>query len=68
MRFITIEQYNGAITAHLETDNYADELDSAACWVWQNADNKTQAIKQHHDRHAAWESDINAGNEPKETY
>jgi len=66
-RFITIEQYDGTITAHQQSEDYREKLDTAACWVWQYADDAEQAIAQHHDCYAAWEADIEVGRE-RETY
>lgn len=68
MRFVTVENYDGAIKAFTEQEDYAAAIDSAACWVWQFANNSEQAVKQHAEKHALWEADIEAGRQEKDTY
>jgi len=68
MRYISIEQYDGTVTAFTEHEDWQTPLDSSACWVWQDADSKQTAISQHHSKHDEWESDVNAGREEKEVY
>lgn len=71
MRFCTVEDYDGGITAYCEQQQ--DEIDKhvigrAAGWIWQWAENRRQAIEQHHEKHAEWEADMEAGRKQKDTY
>lgn len=69
-RFITIERYDGTVTAHQQGEDYAAILadEDVACWVWQYADNAEAAIAAHPEKHAAWEADMEAGRPEQETY
>ena len=71
MRFCTVEDYAGHITPYFEQQQ--DEIDAhiaskAAAWIWQDAENKQQAVEQHHAKHAEFEADEQAGRKIKDTY
>ena len=42
--------------------------ESCGAWVWQWAGSRKEAIWQHVDKHAAWESDIARGLPGRATY
>lgn len=69
-RFISIERYDGTVTAHTEAEDYAAILhdEDVACWVWQFAQDADAAIAQHPQKFAAWEADMDAGRPEQETY
>lgn len=75
-RFITIETYAGDVTAYTEQEDWKAVLaevdtkpaDAVACWVWQYADSKEQAVEQHMEKHDLWDADSQAGREIKNTY
>jgi len=74
-RFITVENYDGTVTAFTEREPWQKALeknetpgDAAACWVWQFAGSKEQAVDQHYEKHALWEADSNAGRKQQTTY
>ena len=58
-RYVTIEDYDGTLTAMTEQENYTDKINhhDTACWVWQFAESKEQAISQHYDKLERWEND-----------
>lgn len=69
-RYLTTETYDGCIEAWAESDNTKKAMnsDELACWVWQFAESKEQAINQHHTKHALWDADSQAGRPTKDTY
>jgi len=58
-RFVTTEAYDGCIEAWSEQDDYKAAInhDETACWVWQFAASKAEAIQQHYQKLEAWEKD-----------
>ena len=70
IRFITIEQYGGEVTAYTENQEWRTALDddNVADWIWQFADSPEQAVSQHYEKHDEWQADMEAGLEEKDTY
>lgn len=69
-RYCTVESYDGTVTAYTESEACQAAIESAdcACWIWQYAESLAQAVEQHHEKHAAWESDQTANKPIKNTY
>lgn len=69
-RYITIEKYDGTVTAHAPDEDWLARLrdESVAAWVWQYAESRDQAVDQHYAKHDDWTSDMDAGREAKRTY
>ena len=70
-RFISVEDYDGTISAYEESEK-TKPLDNMypdwAEYVWQFADTHEQAISQHYKKFEMFNSDCNEGREPRETY
>ena len=67
MRFLTIETEDCTIEAFTESEDWKSAIDRAQEWVWQEADSKEQAIRQHEEKHDKWTEDQLRGTE-KFTY
>jgi hypothetical protein len=69
-RYITIEENDGNIVAFEENESWKDAFEKldVACWVWQFANTREEAVENHVPKHNEWEDDICNRRTQKDTY